>query len=97
MSASVNAYEHGYHLVARFFEDLARNWRGWTGEKSWESVESHIALKATADRLGHVYLQVTLRDIVAPANWRAEATLSIEAGQLEVLASWARRVFDVDV
>jgi hypothetical protein len=52
MSASVNAYAHGYHLLPRFFDGLAKEWRGWTGEKTWDSVESHIALKATADRLG---------------------------------------------
>jgi hypothetical protein len=97
MSASVNAYEHGYHFLPRFFDDLAKEWRGWAGEKTWESVESHIALRATADRLGHVFLRVTLRDVDAPAGWRAEATLLIEAGQLDALARSAWRVFGVDV
>jgi hypothetical protein len=97
MSVSVNVYEHGYHFLPRFFDDLAREWRGWAGEKTWESVEFHIALRATADRVGHVFLRVTLRDIDAPAAWRAEATLLIEAGQLDALPGSARRVFGVDV
>ena len=97
MSASVNAYEHEYHVLPRFFEELTKHWRGWDGEKTYESVESHVAMKATADRLGHVYLRVTVRSIDASADWRAEATLLIEAGQLDRLATSARLTFDGDV
>jgi hypothetical protein len=97
MSARVDAYEHGYHVVPRFFEDLATHWRGCEGEKTYESVESHIAIRATADSLGHVYLRVTVRSIDAAADWRAEATLLIEAGQLDRLATSARLTFNGDV
>jgi hypothetical protein len=94
MNADVTGWEHGYsHLVA-FFEDLARNWRGWTGEKTWESLEHHLTLTATTDRLGHVYLRAALRDIDDPSDWRAATTLLIEAGQLDALADAARRAFD---
>jgi hypothetical protein len=96
MRASVDAYEHGYHIVPRFFEELAEHWRGWEGEKAYESVEAHLAIRATADRLGHVYLRVTVRNIDASADWRAEATLLVEAGQLEQLAASARLAFDGD-
>lgn len=97
VTATVRVYEHGSDFVPRFFAELAESWRGWDGEKDWESVESHIALTATADRLGHVSLRVILRDPFAPAAWRAEATLLIEAGQLEALAASAGRVFTADV
>ncbi len=97
VTATVRVYEHGSQFVPRYFAELAANWRGWDGEKAWESVESHIALKATADRLGHVSLRVVLRDLFAPAAWRAEATLLLEAGQLEALAASAAQVFRADV
>ena len=97
MTARVEAYEHNYHHLVSFFDDLAKNWRGWTGEKTWESVEHHIALRATADRQGHVYLRAALRDVDDPSDWRAEATLLVEAGQLDALADSARRIFGADV
>ena len=96
ISATVHAYEHGYQWAPAFFADLADHWRGWAGEKSWESAEAHIRLSATADRLGHVLLRVALRDLNVSADWRVEASLLIEAGQLGELATSARAAFERD-
>jgi len=75
--------------LADFFTGLATNWRGWSGRRSWTSLEGELTLGAESDRTGHVYLRVHLHD-GAPARWEVEAELVLEAGQLERLASDAR-------
>jgi hypothetical protein len=45
-----------------FFTDLAEPWKGWTGEKTWHSVEHDLELAATNDARGHCSLSVTIRD-----------------------------------
>src|SRR5688572_26973813 len=47
--------------ISDFLQDLADNWRGWDGPKSWESAEGHLRLEATTDALGHIFMKVTLR------------------------------------
>ena len=70
-------------LPTTFLEDLARNWRGWSGAKSWKSYEGDLRLNATADGKGHVFLQVQLAAGASNDLWRAEAMLVVEAGQLD--------------
>jgi hypothetical protein len=72
-----------------FFADIAKGWRGWTGTLTWAALEEELALSATSDRTGHVYLAVVLRR-GGPAEWRVETELVIEAGQLDRLAAAAR-------
>jgi Family of unknown function (DUF6228) len=66
-----------------FFEDLARHWKGWEGEKRWCSVEKDFVLSAAFDSVGHVMLQVTLRSGPYDDDWIVETALTIESGQLE--------------
>jgi hypothetical protein len=73
------------HLAA-FFHDLAANWRGWSGEKEWGSLDSELALTAVTDSKGHTSLLVRLRSGPYPYDWRLTSTLLIEAGQLEQIA-----------
>jgi hypothetical protein len=35
-----------------FFEEMAANWRGWSGEKQWSSLEGEFILRSHSDRLG---------------------------------------------
>jgi hypothetical protein len=74
--------------IRDYWADLAKNWRGWRGEKAWGTVEGDLILSATSDRTGHVTLVVTLAH-GAPWTWRTEAIVAIEAGQLERLAAVA--------
>lgn len=74
---------------AAYFLRLATDWRGWSGQREWASLEGDLALTAECDRAGHVYLHVHLHD-GAPARWEVGAELVLEAGQLERLASEAR-------
>lgn len=94
LSASVRVYEIQPQNWSAFFQDLAANWKGWSGEKKMESLEGHLAVSATSDALGHISLRVKLRDIIpGTADWRAEGSLIVEAGQLERLAGDARKFF----
>lgn len=94
LSASVRVYDIQPQNWSSFFEDLAANWKGWFGEKKMQSLEGHLAVSASSDSLGHISLRVKLRDIIpGTPDWRAEGTLVVEAGQLEKLASHAKRFF----
>ena len=39
---------------------MARDWRGWQGEKTWFAGEGQLYLSATSDRFGHVFLTAEL-------------------------------------
>lgn len=72
-------YTDGFELLARFFEDLAAEWRGWKGERIYESIEHDLRIVATHD--GHVRLRVQLWQSTDPEGWKVETRLSIEAGE----------------
>jgi uncharacterized protein DUF6228 len=93
-TAEVRAYDTRCDSLADFFGELAAQPRGWEGVKEWMSLEEHMPLSATMDRLGHVFLRVRLLDHGDPSDWRVEATLLLESGQLDALARGGRRVFD---
>jgi hypothetical protein len=81
----VYAYEPPLHLAA-FFRDLATHWRGWLGEKRWESLEHQLSLRGKSDSLGHTRLLVELTG--GPEwDWRLSGPILLEAGQLEQLAA----------
>src|SRR5215212_1777050 len=89
-----NHYADGVQGLVRFLEDLAANWRGWQGEKSWESVEGDFELACRSDGLGHVEMTVRLSSVITdPAGWRVRCELMVEAGQLDSIAEDARRFF----
>jgi hypothetical protein len=77
------------HGLADLFAFFAENWKGWEGSQSWNSLERELSLEAHSDKLGHVFLTVTLRE-GAPANWTLRAQLVLEAGMLPKLATRAR-------
>ena len=79
----------GCDHLDRLWRDLAENWRGWEGTRSWQSLEGDLELSATSDRLGHVALEVRLEE-GAPFPWRVHGKLSLDAGQLHRIAAAAR-------
>ena len=90
----VNAAAQVYMLggcdgLAHFWSELAENWQGWEGVRTWGSLEGTLELRAASDRLGHVTLEVRLDD-GAPFRWRIQGILALEAGQLERIATDAR-------
>jgi len=64
-----------------------------SGERAKESLEGHIRLACTADRTGQLTIRVRLRSMVIEDDWRVEAELHIEVGQLDRLADAATDCF----
>ena len=79
-------YVDGAWGLVRFFEELAEAWRGWQGERIFESVEHDLRIVATHD--GHVRLDVLLRQTTHLYGWRVEMSLRLDVG--EQLARAAR-------
>lgn len=76
-------YANGFTNLARYFEDLTANWRGWSGSRSYESIEGDLRLDATHD--GHVNLRVLLWESTVPGGWRVEGELRLDAGEPSAL------------
>ena len=94
LTARHRAYAYRPHGgFARMFEEMAAAWRGWEGEKVWRSLESELSLVCTHDGLGHVTIMVRLQMDLG-AEWSAEGTLVLEAGQLDALARAAAEFLD---
>lgn len=64
--------------LARFFGDMAADWRGWKGTRQFESLENDLTISATHD--GHIRLLIELADW-HPDGWRVRARLSMEPGE----------------
>lgn len=82
----------GFGDLVAFIDDLEDNWRGWAGERSWQSLEGELAFRATHTG-SHVALRVELnQQFGAGAPWVARVDLTLEAG--EELAAAASAVRD---
>lgn len=71
-------YDEGFTSLARYFGDLAANWRGWKGSRDFESIEGDLRVRATHD--GHVNLRVSLWESTVPSGWRVETEVRLDAG-----------------
>ena len=98
LSATISVSSYLSRGLGDYFNEIATNWAGWSGERTWSSLEGELALRATSDRTGHIYVSVALQR-ESPAQWQLEARLTIEAGQLERIAlavlAFERSVFTV--
>ncbi|WP_193610397.1 DUF6228 family protein [Nocardioides lijunqiniae] len=72
-------WEGGFTHLAVFFADLADQWRGWKGERSFESIEGDLRILATHD--GRVNLRVLLWESTVPDGWKVEAGVRLDAGE----------------
>ena len=87
MEASLRFYEMSLGGLTGYFAALAADWRGWTGERRWTSLEGDLTLVATHDGLGAVTLTARLRtEAFATHRWDASAELVLDAGALDRLA-----------
>lgn len=74
-----DGYADGFEGLAAFFEGMAESWRGWSGERTYESTEHDLRLVATHD--GHVRLRVRLWQSADPDGWMLETVVRLEAGE----------------
>jgi len=79
-------WAEGFAGLADYFQGLTDSWRGWDGERVFESIEADLRIAARHD--GHVRLSVVLWESAEPRGWRVEAELRLDAG--EQLADAAR-------
>ncbi|MCZ8095474.1 MAG: DUF6228 family protein [Acidovorax sp.] len=84
--AEVSASTYMTQNLGDFFRDLAANWRGWQGEKSWGTLEGEVTLTATSDGTGHITMKFTLSQPYTGFEWQVSGALELEAGSLERLA-----------
>ena len=87
---SASIYSPELKQLSQFFSDMAENWKGWTGEREWHSLEQELALSAKIDLTGHVDLWVQLRSRQHFLGWTLTCTLVLEAGQLDSIAASVR-------
>jgi hypothetical protein len=79
--------------LAEFFRDLAENRQGWSGAKSWGSIEGDFRLDATHDGLGHIRLTISLiKDQGEGSESRFVGSLLLDLGTLERVASEVHEV-----
>ena len=82
LTASVsayNGYQGGFEDLVRFFDSLETDWRGWTGERSYECIEGQLRITATHN--GHVQLAVRLRETTDPEGWTVFANVQLDPGE----------------
>jgi hypothetical protein len=78
--------------LTNFFKELAENWKGFEGEKIWESLEGEFKLVCTSDSLGHFEIKATIRNNLGTLSVK---TIHVESGQLNKIAAEAKAFFDV--
>ncbi|WP_372405821.1 DUF6228 family protein [Streptomyces luteireticuli] len=77
--------------LAPFLEELAADYRGWDGERTWRTDDRALAVSAVFRSGGHVGLTWTLRPWTnAAGGWDASVTTWLEAG--EQMSSFAADV-----
>jgi hypothetical protein len=84
-----------FGLLVDLFQSMARDWKGWDGERTWGSIEGEFSISATADRLGHVSLSLGFTQNDASEPWSVSVQLNLEAGQLERIARHVTALFGV--
>ncbi|MET7365877.1 DUF6228 family protein [Streptomyces sp. NPDC005566] len=78
--------------LAPFLGELAADFRGWDGERSWRTDDGDLTVSAAFRSGGHVGLTWTVRPWPdAVGGWSASVTTWLEAGeQMATLASGVR-------
>lgn len=72
-------YATSFDELVGFFNRLAADWRGWQGERAYESLEHELRLTAIHD--GHVRMVVQLRQSSPPDGWSAAAVIQLDPGE----------------
>jgi len=90
VACDIEDYEAGNWST--YFDEIATNRNGWSGEMRSRTYQDSLSITATADRLGHIVLAVALRTAVPPV-WAFEASITLESGQLDAIASQAKAFF----
>jgi hypothetical protein len=74
-----------------FVKDLAANWRGWKGTRTWDGSEGGLTLECRHDGVGTVRIDVELRHL-SGQGWTARVEIPVDPGQLDQVATDLRRL-----
>ena len=88
-SVSVRRRVWGYTdcpLLVELFQSVAKEWKGWSGQKEWKSIEGEFSLSATSDKLGHVLLYICSNEFDGTEMWELKVQLALDASQTENIA-----------
>jgi hypothetical protein len=77
--------------LTAFLTALDESWKGWDGERVWQSAEGEIRLTARHDKTNTVLLRVEMED-GGPPRWSCTAELELDPGVFRGLAADARRL-----
>jgi hypothetical protein len=81
--------------LVSFLEEMARDWRGWPGERTWRDDGPQVRLTATHDGKGIIALEVetsTTIGVEGPGTWTLRVVLALEPGSLDDLARSVARL-----
>lgn len=90
-------YDHGHAApyLPKVFREMANEWKGWSGLKTWAALEGDLSLQFAWQRTGHVTVDIVLTDDAgAEEPWQVKARLVIEVGMLDDLARTAEAFFN---
>lgn len=92
LRATSKVYAYMSQGLPALLAELANEWRGWEGERSWTSLERDLTLSFSHDGLGHIRVGVELCSSCM-REWAVQTETRVDAGQLDDLAKRARRFF----
>jgi hypothetical protein len=75
------------------FEYMAKNWKGWSDELMFQTLENDFKISATSDLLGHVKLNIRIEEESISESWKSVVTINIDSCQLENIAQEMRAFF----
>jgi hypothetical protein len=93
----LSAWGQGESRMIQFFDDLAADWKGWVGVRSWYAEEGGLALNAEHPPVGEIGLRVTMNTpsgVTLSGEWKIEIVVPVEPGQLDSIARSVRTLFE---
>lgn len=79
--------------ITDLFESCAKDWKGWTDDRSWSSIEGDLTMEIFSSTLGQVTIRVYIRDSGRSEDWKVEVPIFTEVGALENIAMQCRNFF----
>jgi len=75
-----NSYDDGFERLAKYFERMAADFRGWDGDRVWEQAEPPLSFAARHDRISRISLEVRLDQLQVEGPWSATVRLTLDPG-----------------
>lgn len=82
-------FDMPWSWLAHYFIEIAGEWRGWSGVKTWAG--DGMQIEASHDGSGHALFTITIED----CSWRCVGLLRVELGALSKLSRDVARFFGV--